>query len=290
MKFLLSTRRKLQIARFVSCGLRAARRIAGRSDRTYAVRGGVRWSLDLAEGIDLAVYLGVYQKIGKYVAKTVLKPGIVALDIGANVGAFTLPLACQVGNAGRVIAIEPTVYAFEKLRANLALNPDLSTRVIAIQVLLGATDEAPNIEGVYSSWRLSGPSAGVRHPEHGGMRMSITGALCYSIDTLLADDPRLAGLSDRIAFIKLDVDGHEIDIIRGAQRFLARNRPAMLIEIAPYVQNERPNGFELLLSEISRRGYALYDAEDGTLLPSDPRQIKRLIPYGSGIDVLCLPR
>ena len=120
------------------------------------VRNGIRWSLDLEEGIDLALYLGVYQKLGAYVENAVLTSGMVALDIGADIGAFTLPLAARLGEAGCVIAIEPTIYALEKLRANLALNPMLSGRVITVQALLGTADKVGDVEGVFSSWRLDG--------------------------------------------------------------------------------------------------------------------------------------
>jgi FkbM family methyltransferase len=290
MKFLIPTHRKLQIGRLVSISLRAARRLAGRTVQVDVVRNGIRWSLDLEEGIDLALYLGVYQKLGAYVENAVLRSGKVALDIGANIGAFTLPLAARLGEAGYVIAIEPTIYALEKLRANLALNPMLSGRVITVQALLGTADKVGDMEGVFSSWRLDGRADQDRHPAHGGRRMSAAGSLHSSLDSLLANDARLAGLADRISFVKLDVDGHEIDVIRGAQRLLERKHPALLVEIAPYVQNERPGGTQLLLREIAQRGYDFHDADTGVPFPDDLERLERLIPDGSGTDVLCLPR
>ena len=90
--------------------------------------------------------------------------------------------------------------------------------------------------------------------------------------------------------MKLDVDGHEIDVIRGAQRLLERKHPALLVEIAPYVQNERLGGTQLLLREIAQRGYDFHDADTGVPFPDDLERLERLIPDGSGTDVLCLPR
>ena len=86
MKFLIPTHRKLQIGRLISISLRAARRLAGRTVQVDVVRNGIRWSLDLEEGIDLALYLGVYQKLGAYVENAVLRSGMVAHDIGAISG------------------------------------------------------------------------------------------------------------------------------------------------------------------------------------------------------------
>jgi FkbM family methyltransferase len=290
MKLLVPTQHKLQIARLVSLGLRAARRMLGRSERVETVRDGIRWSLDLTEGIDLAIYLGLYQKIGKYVAKSVLRRGTIALDIGANIGAFALPLAAHIGPTGRVIAIEPTVYAFEKLHTNLALNPALRDRVITIQALLGVDGEQQHTETVFSSWRLSGRADENQHPSHGGTPMSISGALRLPLDSLLANHLRLTGLAERITFVKLDVDGQEIDVIRSAKGFLRRNRPSLLVEIAPYVQNERQGGTQLLLREIAQEGYGFHDADTGVPFPDKLECLESLIPYGAGIDILCLPR
>lgn len=58
------------------------------------------------------------------------------LDIGANIGSHTLPLAQMVGPSGRVYSFEPTDYAFGKQRRNLSLNPELSKRVNALQSML----------------------------------------------------------------------------------------------------------------------------------------------------------
>jgi FkbM family methyltransferase len=290
MRIMLSTRRKLQIATAISATLRMARSLVGRSDHVEAVRGGLRWSLDLAEGIDLAIYLGVYQRIGKFAAENILIPGTVAIDIGANIGAFTLPLAASLGDAGHVIAIEPTDFAYEKLRANVGMNPRLSRHVTTIQALLGARDGEAGAEGVFSSWRLGGDAQAARHPEHGGVRMSIAGAVHHSLDSLLESDARLPELAGRISFVKLDVDGHELDVLRGAQDLLRSRRPALLMEMAPYVQDERPGGTKVLLAEIEQLGYRLFDPESGDPLPGDEQGIKRLIPHGSSIDLLCLPK
>ena len=94
-----------------------------------------------------------------------------------------------------MIAIEPTIYALEKLRANLALNPMLSGRIITVQVLLGTADKVGDMEGVFSSWRLDGRADQDRHPTHGGKRMSAAGSLHSSLNSLLANDARLAGLA-----------------------------------------------------------------------------------------------
>lgn len=85
-----------------------------------------------------------------------IKPGDVVFDIGANVGAHTLPLAQLVGVTGRVYSFEPTAYAFAKQQANIALNPSLVSRISAHQMMLMADESVSLPESVYSSWPLEG--------------------------------------------------------------------------------------------------------------------------------------
>ncbi|HEY6705131.1 MAG TPA: FkbM family methyltransferase [Xanthobacteraceae bacterium] len=135
-----------------------ARALAGRSSRVIARRRDVNWELELNEGIDLAIYLGLYQRIPRRAARWIT-PGALVLDIGANIGAHSLPLARAVGRDGVVVAVEPTDYAFCRLQANAALNPDLQSRLILVQAALTAQTDGPGPKEnarFYSRWPLSG--------------------------------------------------------------------------------------------------------------------------------------
>lgn len=285
---MLRTKTKLDIARIASVGLRSARSLVGLDDVARITRAGITWNVDLKEGIDLAIYLKCYQSIARYVREHVLRPGMIAMDIGANVGAFALPLARDVGPTGRVIAIEATDFAYQKLCANLDLNPALSQRITPVQAFLRSEDATPSPEGVYSSWRVDRPLQETDHPQHGGSAMSTSGAAHCTLDELVQSDDRYA-FARAVEFVKLDVDGHETSVLRGARRTLSHARPTLYIEIAPYVQNEKSGGLEMLLSELAALGYRLEDAKNGRPMPSEADAINRLIPHGAGIDVLCRP-
>lgn len=285
---MLRTKTKLDIARIASVGLRRARGLVGLDEFARVTRGGITWNVDLKEGIDLAIYLKCYQSIPRYVREHILRRGMIAMDIGANVGAFTLPLAKDVGGTGKVLAIEATDFAYQKLRLNLSLNPDLSQRVTPVQAFLRAADTTSAPDAVYSSWRVDRARRETDHPQHGGSGMSTDGAANCTLDDLLQSDPRYA-FAEQVEFIKLDVDGHETSVLRGAHRILGSARPTLYIEIAPYVQNERSGGLEQLLAELAALGYRLEHAENGRPIPMDAETVNRLIPYGAGIDVLCRP-
>ena len=152
---LLNTRNKIFIARILSRILLRLRSLLGKNERVTASRGNVRWTLDLKEGIDLAIYLGVYEKETQKILQDLIMPGSTVLDIGANIGFHTLHMAMKVGENGGVIAFEPTQYAYRKLVNNLNLNPGFQCRVVLEQMMLTASDNDDRVESVHSSWPLS---------------------------------------------------------------------------------------------------------------------------------------
>src|SRR5882672_9077000 len=99
---MLSTRNKMRIARALNRMIVGARAMAGREPIVTVRRRGVNWRLDLNEGIDLALYLGLYQGLPRRALDRWIRPGSLVVDIGANIGAHCLPMARRVGPAGRV--------------------------------------------------------------------------------------------------------------------------------------------------------------------------------------------
>jgi FkbM family methyltransferase len=262
----LETRDKIALARLCSRPLVGARRVLGLGPDVRARRGGVRWRLDLDEGIDFSIWLlGAFERPVARAFRRAVRPGDTVIDVGANVGAHTLPLARLVGPTGRVVAIEPTDWAFAKLQANVAENPDLLPRVTAIQALLLAADGDAPPPSVCSSWPLTAPSD--VHPQLGGRPMALQGAQAASLDTLLAR----AGVL-RVDFVKIDVDGHEAQVLRGARETLHKHRPALLIEVAPYLLAEIGDSAEGVLGLLVDAGYALRSLADEPLSSHDVRR------------------
>ncbi len=196
-------------------------------------------------------------------------------------GAHTLGLARSVGTSGRVLAFEPADFAFAKLQTNLALNPELSARTEASQVLLADTPTAAPQAEIYASWPL-GHQAAV-HPKHRGRLTSTSGA---SIDTLdhFVERQRI----DRINVIKLDVDGHELPVLRGGLALLKRFRPILVMEMSPYIHAEEHNSFAELVGLLKDAGYRIEDAANGRALPLEPAALERLIPDGASINVVAV--
>jgi len=115
----LDTPKKIALAKWASAVLRGMRSAVGLSNQVRSTRGGIRWDLDLAEGIDLPIYLpGAFEPRLIRAYGRLIRPGACVVDIGANIGAHTLHFARLVGGRGKVVAYEPTGYAYRKLVAN----------------------------------------------------------------------------------------------------------------------------------------------------------------------------
>jgi FkbM family methyltransferase len=245
--------------------------------RGIVVRDGIRYDLDLGEGIDLSVFLfGSFQpQVVRNRFVRLPRDGVV-VDVGANVGIFALQLA-QAVPRGRVFAFEPTHHAFARLKRNLELNPELSPRVEAVQAFVSAaSDQRPSLSA-YASWRVDGSSFGT-HPLHGGTEKSAEGIGAVSLDDFAAQ----RGLH-RVDFIKIDTDGHELEVLRGARGLLARHRPVVVFEIAGYVMEERGIAFSDYVSLLAPLGYALFDAKSGAGI--DLANHTERIPARASIDI-----
>jgi FkbM family methyltransferase len=280
----LTTRQKLFLARRAQSVVMAARRAAGRGPDVTVMRRGIRWHLDLREGIDFSIWLlGAFEPrtLAHYLAY--LKPGNVVLDVGANVGAHTLHFAQAVQPGGRVVAFEPTDYAFGKLQQNLALNPDLAPLVTVYQAMLVERPGHGAVPSLYSSWPLE-PVRGDSHHLHGGRLQRCTQARATSLDEILGSE-RL----ERIDLVKLDIDGHECAMLKGATGMLRRFRPPIIMELAPYVLREQGSGIAELVEILAGTGYGLRGIDSGAILPMNADRLEALIPIGGGRNVLAHP-
>ncbi len=279
----MQTRHKLALAKAAYRLLAHARSLAGLRDHTLVTRRGIRWALDLNEGIDLTIYLlGIFEPLTVRAYKSLVRDGDTVLDVGANIGAHVLPLAKLVGPTGKVIAFEPTEYAFKKLETNVGLNPDLFPRMVAERLMLVDGPNGRFFRGLYSSWPLSNSNG--LHPVHGGRLLDTTGARALSLDEYVEQ----AGLKT-VSFVKIDVDGHECGVLRGGRKTFSRHRPWAIIEIAPYLLSEGFGSLEELLEFFRSLGYDLLRLS-GRPFSTDPAAVRFMVPIGASINVIARPR
>ena len=278
---MLTTRQKIALAQAVQSPLVVARKLAGRGVVTQVRRRGVAWSLDLREGIDFSIWLlGAFELSTVRAYERIIARGGVVLDIGANIGAHTLHLARAVGPDGKVWAIEPTEYALGKLKANIALNPGLAERIACRQVMLVDRDGI-EVPPLHSSWPLTGGSD--LHERHGGRLMATENARALTLDSFV----RECGIK-RVDFVKLDIDGHECGMLRGAQETLRIFHPTVLLELSPHQLEEHGGSIEQLVDLLAGVGYALQDIVSRAPLPMSGYALRALIPWGASLNVMAV--
>jgi FkbM family methyltransferase len=276
----MKTAQKIAGARAIYRLVHAGRRLFGRTDHAVVVRDGVTYDLDLSQGIDFAVYLGgIYERSTARALTKLVTPSSLVLDIGANIGAHTLRLAKLVGPHGHVFAFEPTDFAFRKLQRNLSLNPDLAFGVKPFHCFLAGKGEADVPDAIYSSWPLVGGAE--LHAKHLGRAMQTEAAQARSLDSVLAEYAQSS-----VKLVKLDVDGYECQVLAGATQMLREDRPIFVMELAPYVLEERGSSLAELLSFFVPNGYALYAEETEKRLPSNADELQGLIADGESMNVI----
>lgn len=275
----MKTKHKIALAKSGYHVVSALRSVIGKSDSCSVTRRGIRYELDLAQGIDFAIFMGGFEADTMAACARYIKPGNTVLDIGANIGAITLELAKAVRPRGRVLAFEPTKFAFDKLSRNIRLNPDLSPRIQAVQTFLGAADDDKAPPEIHSSWPLAGGTD--LHVKHLGEAKTTAGASMRRLDTILAEN----GIG-RVDVVKLDVDGFECEVLAGAEKLFATSAPVFFIELAPYVHAERGHSFKQFLAMFSSRGYKFFEQRSNRPVPNDPDQLEKMIGDGAGINVV----
>lgn len=234
-------------------------------------RNSLSWKLDLNEGIDLSIFLfGYFERDTTQAFQKVLKPGMHVLDIGANIGAHTLPIAKQITGSGKVYAIEPTDWAFHKLQENLNLNPAL-TNAHTHQVLLTNNPNAAP-KAIDASWRVDCSEIRAK---------SIESASPLSLDEFVA-----LHAIEKIDVIKMDVDGNEVDILKSGTQALKKYKPIMIIELCPHVLEAHGTSLNELLNLLNELGYELYDLSQKRKLPTDTKAVTQLIPAGGSINAI----
>lgn len=172
------------------------------------------------------------------IVKLIVKPGDHVIDIGANIGWYTKILSDLVGSQGRVYSIEPLPPVFELLsfcvkKLNLR-NVELLNCAISEEDGL-AMMEVPKYENggdnFYRSKIVDGENLdpSLRH---------------YKVN-LKSLDSLFSALSERISFIKCDVEGHELQVIKGGRKVISNFRPGWLVEISGNPTNKESNSFEV---------------------------------------------
>jgi len=171
---------------------------------------------DLSDRTQRTMFLGLYEPADTALVRRLLAPGDTVIDVGAHIGWFTTIAAQQVGDHGRVTAFEPYATNAAALRDNLARNN--CRNVTVIESALGSEP------GHLTLARARGDSGGVT---------ALDWARDAPLEAPMATLDDLAGGLDDVALMKIDVEGWEAHVLRGALATLARTRRVLIERNVP---------------------------------------------------------
>ena len=174
--------------------------------------------------------------------KELVRLGDVVWDIGANVGLFSFTAAHVAGPTGRVLAIEPDSFLSSLLHRSAASLPGTYAPVDVLAVAV--SDRVGVAKLNIAGGGRAGNSLGLGSSQMGGIR-GAQSTLCITLDWLLESFPPPA-------VVKIDVEGLELPVLRGAMELLTKIRPRIHCEMS------NNDAFDLLAS----LGYAMFDAEE----------------------------
>ena len=234
-------------------------------------------------------FFGTYEPEVQTEIRRYLKPGGIAIDVGANVGWHTLLMAARAGSTGRVYAFEPNDSTRRRLvsavEANALAHVTVDARAVAD--LVGASGfQAPLAGHVWDGTGrlIAAPAREKRErPEaqEGRERRErqTTAIECTTLDAFVGERH-----IERLALVKIDVEGWELSVLRGARHVLNVLRPVVVFEYDP--------------AYVSRSGGAAEDVTrcwadaDYELFALDPRRPPALAARlgDRGGNFLALPR
>lgn len=200
--------------------------------------------------------------------RLILKPGMTVVECGANIGTHTVSIAQMVGREGRILAFEPQRSVFQLLCANLALNA---------------------LEQVEPYWAAAGSTAGHVHvPRLDSNKITNFGGLSLDLSDSRGDRVQLLCLDGfelpACHLLKIDVEGMETQVIRGAEQTIRRLRPII------YTENDRLDRSPELIGVLLGLGYRCYwHLPPYVRMPNYRLATENLFPGLVSINMLCIP-
>lgn len=236
-------------------------------DIRYVKRNGINYKLSLDNYNDFILFYGVNNQ-NKDVMYSLIKDGDVVLDIGTNIGEVILNIAKKNIN-GKIYGFEPVDYNYEKLITNISLN-NFKNIIIS---KLALSDKKETL--FYKEKK--GHSGGISMNKEVNMDNNYK-----TIDSVTLDEFVKEKRLDKIDFVKVDIEGFEMNFLQGAKETIKQFKPKLFFEIDEKKLIQQKTSPEELMEEIRFLGYKILDVESSIEIKPNER-IK------AHFDIYCLP-
>ncbi|MGA9652062.1 FkbM family methyltransferase [Pedobacter sp.] len=182
-------------------------------------------------------YTGEYERDLKKVFKFIIKEGDHVLDVGANIGFHTLYFAELTGKKGSVTAFEPVPHNYQALKTNIKLNN--YANIITHNIALSNKDEQFCIKADIQS---TNPGAYNLFEQNGDISIK-----CGIGDAVIG--------SQRVDFIKIDVEGYESFVLDGLLETIKKNKPKIIFEYDQHYHQKTGRSADYIFSLLVSVGY-----------------------------------
>lgn len=222
---------------------------ASRLRSNFIEIGGHKMFLDSRDSLCLSIN-GVYEPLETEIIKKEVKSGDIVLDIGAHIGYYTLILAKIVGENGKVFAFEADPTNFNLLKKNIITNGYKNVILIHNAV----SNENKKIKLYLCEY-------------NNGMHRIYKSKFCSSYieieSTRLDDYFEKINFNKQINFVKMDVEGAELDVLRGMSLLLDKNKKLKIVtEFAPVSLFERGNNPEDFIKILNKHDFQFFDINE----------------------------
>tara|TARA_R110000850_G_scaffold116505_6_gene232342 strand:- start:1436 stop:2275 length:840 start_codon:yes stop_codon:yes gene_type:complete len=189
--------------------------------RNFEFRG-VAMKVDIAKQMGAAIYWrGAHDWAPIFVLEKFLKKGDTFVDVGANQGEYSLWAARKVGTPGKVVAFEPMQQLYDQLTENIRLNEAFHKTISPVK--LGLSDKKGEVI-LYASADSNEGTNTIYNTDKFNIEIGK-----IQLDTL---DEQLKELNvNEVNFLKIDVEGAELQVLKGAINTIKNHRPILLLEI-----------------------------------------------------------
>ena len=228
------------------------------------IRNGLRLWLDLMDlGVGAGALRDDWERSETTFVLSHLEAGEGFIDVGANIGWFTVLAAEKVGPEGHVYAFEPRRDLFRRLRDSVAANGMLE-RCTLLNMALGASRSQMPI--------ASNPDE--LNPGHSFLVRNDENMEGMPIDTVLVERLDSIDVDHKITLMKIDVEGAEAMVVSGATGLIKRDHPFLIAEFFPEwlrkVSGVEPRAYLDLLRDLGYRLFELTDTGLGAAVPELP--------------------
>jgi len=214
---------------------------------------------------------GVYELGTVSVLQQFLNKGDVFVDVGANIGFLSLLGCSKVGDTGKVYAFEPVPSTFDILKTNKTLNGFNQLRLN--QFALG--NDTKTVE-IYNEKENRGGASILNHINSEGIQINVK-----RLDEL--------GIKEKINTIKIDVEGFEFEVLKGAEQTIKKNKPNLIIEYS--LERENSAQSNAIYDWLIQLGfYKIYKLKFGKERKSELIEIKSLADLPQHDNIFCVAK